>query len=563
MACSLSHGAILEKNIRQVYSGSHAGYQLREGREGGVIDIHDRVLEKHRRPRDRFNWKFEEYVTDYKIRIPRAPSFRCVSAREAREISDRLYRRHESANQMTGTSAPTNQMTGSGVLTNQMTGSGAPTNQITGTDAATNQMIGTGALIKENRFEIPEPANNERQEEQRLNSVGSGSNPSHGDGIVNKMGVKSQVKASKATRRSQETCSRDQLDTTQMKDSEESSNKTSIVEKINPTKRYSTQAHDTDSAKCCPQVKSGDITKNNKLSCTKGNNQENHIATREKNRRIGLTHNGDVNGVADDIGDDNRDDDSLVYPLLKRILNESGGFKGCGGFKGSGGFRESGGFKGSGGFRESGGYRGSGGYRHPQHDDIAPDKSAEIRWSRGYRHPQYGYVAPNKDEKNHEGGGSHVTDLDTPRLHEMNILRELVGSKQVRGQHRLAVADRPRVQVSPYSASHVTADLHHTSSPRGKKKPEVASRGTSSKHGHTQQALPPKCFKNVQQERQYKRYLKSLKKISRSVEYCTVANGNQKTSKRSHEFPVGRDKLLERRSSATSSELSSGSSHSR
>uniref|UniRef100_A0A2C9KV01 Uncharacterized protein n=1 Tax=Biomphalaria glabrata TaxID=6526 RepID=A0A2C9KV01_BIOGL len=59
--------------------------------QDGVIDIQDRIVESYKRPRERFERKFQEYIPEYNICLPRAPAFRVVSAKRAGEISERLY----------------------------------------------------------------------------------------------------------------------------------------------------------------------------------------------------------------------------------------------------------------------------------------------------------------------------------------------------------------------------------------------------------------------------------------------------------------------------------------
>ncbi|GFO09616.1 hypothetical protein PoB_003612100 [Plakobranchus ocellatus] len=96
MSFCVSHRSALDKNLRHLYSGLPSPVILRTSSTSGVLDgsldIMDRVWEKHKRPPERFETKFQEYLPQYSARLPRAPAFRSVSPEEAREISHRLSR---------------------------------------------------------------------------------------------------------------------------------------------------------------------------------------------------------------------------------------------------------------------------------------------------------------------------------------------------------------------------------------------------------------------------------------------------------------------------------------
>ncbi|CAL1547622.1 unnamed protein product, partial [Lymnaea stagnalis] len=86
----------MAQSIRNLYNGYAAAIQPRNNpgtsASRGIIDLHDRVLEKYKYSPNRFEGKFQEYVPTYHTRLPRAPALRVVSAHEVQQITDRLYR---------------------------------------------------------------------------------------------------------------------------------------------------------------------------------------------------------------------------------------------------------------------------------------------------------------------------------------------------------------------------------------------------------------------------------------------------------------------------------------
>ncbi|XP_059175351.1 uncharacterized protein LOC131955298 [Physella acuta] len=79
MAFSLSHRAILDSNVRHIYSGSHAGYNLRqwEAPEGSAGQGQRQSSERYRHL-----LCLEEYDQQYKTRLPIAPAFKRVTGKE-------------------------------------------------------------------------------------------------------------------------------------------------------------------------------------------------------------------------------------------------------------------------------------------------------------------------------------------------------------------------------------------------------------------------------------------------------------------------------------------------